>query len=242
MFGDDAAALLAGFYEVDQVKSCTKFEAAGLNFALPSFVHFDLDGHCANNLMRQRGSARLIPRSSCRSRTAGFTRRGCAKHACTALYTNNSLDGFYNCSTFLQTSVHFLRLVRATAEGVRRYMDAPTGNMSPNSEAEGLCRETRDYSISNWNASDDATMRTGAWRSDEEHEPLPHRHGEEAQRRERKHWGRKLYVEIWDQFLGIFLKASFTTTESHGPSLTCTTVHHVVTGLITQRCALELVN
>ena len=129
MFGDDAAALLAGFYEVDQVKSCTKFEAAGLNFALPSFVHFDLDGHCANNLMRQRGSARLIPRSSCRSRTAGFTRRGCAKHACTALYTNNSLDGFYNCSTFLQTSVHFLRLVRATAEGVRRYMDAPTGNM-----------------------------------------------------------------------------------------------------------------
>ena len=38
----DAAALLTGLCEVDQVKSFTNFEAAGLKFALLSFVYFDL--------------------------------------------------------------------------------------------------------------------------------------------------------------------------------------------------------
>ena len=56
-------------------------------------------------------------------------------------------------------------------------MDDPTGNMSPK-EAEKLCRqEVRDYSISIWNACDEATMRTDAWSSDEEHD----RQGEEAE-------------------------------------------------------------
>ena len=77
--------------------------------------------------------------------------------------------------------------------------------MFSNSE-EGLCRqEIRDYKISNWNAFDEATMRTDAWSSDEEHEPLPHRQGEEAcaeiMLRERKQWGRKRYVEMWGRFL-----------------------------------------
>ena len=85
-------------------------------------------------------------------------------------------------------------------------MDAPTGNMSPNSEAEELCRlEIRDCSISNWNAFDEATMRIDAWSSDE---PLPHRQGEEVEAermlRQRKQLGRKRYVDMWDQFLVFF--------------------------------------
>ena len=92
-------------------------------------------------------------------------------------------------------------------------MDAPTDNMSPNSEAHELCRQAiRDYNISNWNAFDEATMHTDAWSSDKEHEPLPHRQGEEAEAekvlRKRKQWGRKRFVEKWDQLLefvpGIF--------------------------------------
>ena len=73
------------------IKSITNFKAAGLTFALLSFVHFDLDGHGAK-------AARW-----------------------------ESRDGAVR-------NVH----VQATAEGVRRYMDASIGNMSTNSEAEEL--------------------------------------------------------------------------------------------------------
>ena len=88
-------------------------------------------------------------------------------------------------------------------------MDTPTSYMSPNSEAEELCRqEIRYYSISKRNAFDEATMRTDAWSSDEEREPLTKRQGEEAEvekiLRKRMRWGRKRYVEIWDQFLVFF--------------------------------------
>ena len=59
MLGDDAAALVAGFYEMDQIKSLTKFEAAVLKFAMLSFVHFDLDVVGANNVMEaERARAR----------------------------------------------------------------------------------------------------------------------------------------------------------------------------------------
>ena len=53
-------------------------------------------------------------------------------------------------------------------------MDAPVGNMFPNSEI-------RAHSIRNWNAFKEATMRTDAWSSDEEHEPSSHRQGEAAE-------------------------------------------------------------
>ena len=117
----------------------------------------------------------------------GFvSKRHCGNHAtgpceaCMYSAADEQLIGCsYHCSTFLQTSGHFLRPVLATDEGVRRHMDALIGNMSPTSEAKELCRqEIRDHSISNWNAFDEATMRTDAWSSDEEHEPLPHRQGE----------------------------------------------------------------
>ena len=65
--------------------------------------------------------------------------------------------------------------VLATAEGVRRYMDALIGNVAPNSEAEKGCRqEIRDYSLASWNVFDLATIRADAWSSDEQHEPVPH--------------------------------------------------------------------
>ena len=93
LLGDVAAALLAGLYVVDHVKSFTNFEVSGLKFALLSFVHFDLDGHGANNVMVAERSARSIPRSSRRRGTAAITRRGRAMHACTAPWMKNSLDG-----------------------------------------------------------------------------------------------------------------------------------------------------
>ena len=102
-------------------------------------------------------------------------------------------------------------------------MGAPTGNMSLcRQEIMSLChQEIRDYN-SNWNAVDEATMRADAWSSDKKHELLPHRQGEEAEAermvRKRKQWGRKRYVETWDQFLHIVPKASLATTESHRPS------------------------
>ena len=122
-------------------------------------------------------------------------------------------------------------------------MDAPIGNMSPNFEAEELCRqEMRDCSISNWKAVDEATMRTDAWSSDEEHEPLPHRHGEEAEAermlRKRKQWGRIRYVEIWDPILQSFSRASLAIAESHRPSR-AQVVHRVTTVLISQGRGLE---
>ena len=85
-------------------------------------------------------------------------------------------------------------------------MDAPTGSVSPCCEAKELCRqEICDKGISIWNVFDEATMHTDAWSSDEEHEPLPHRQGDEAEAermlRKRKQLGRKRYVEIWDQLL-----------------------------------------
>ena len=80
--GDDAAALLAGLHEVDQVKSFTNLGAAGLKFSLLSFAHFDLDRDGANNVMEAERKRTLDPKVS---GTAGITRRGCAKHACTAL-------------------------------------------------------------------------------------------------------------------------------------------------------------
>ena len=107
----------------------------------------------------------------------------------------------------LQTSGHFLRLVQATAEGVRRYMNAPTGNTSPNSEAEELCRqEIRDYIASAFGKFSTkrrcartrgvATRSTSQCRID----------GARRQRRREcfaseRSGGRRRYVEIWDQFL-----------------------------------------
>ena len=128
MLGDDAAAWMASLYEVDEVKSLTNFEAAGLKFALLSFVQFDLDGN-------------------------------------------------------------------------------------------------------------DATMRTDAWSSDEEHEPLPHRQGVEVEVERMLRWGRKRCVDMWDTFLeffqGLFGDAGVEQ------ALTYTTVHLVVAGVISQRRGLE---
>ena len=77
-------------------------------------------------------------------------------------------------------------------------------------------------SISKWSAFDEATMRTDARSSDEEHEPLPHRQGEEAEAERMlesgKQWGRRRYVEISDQFLEFLSRASSATMESHRPS------------------------
>ena len=67
MLGNDAAALQARLFDVDQVKSLTNFEAAGLKFALLSFIHFGLDGHGANNMMVQHARRRIcIPIQMCK--------------------------------------------------------------------------------------------------------------------------------------------------------------------------------
>ena len=61
MLGDDAAALVAGVYEVARIKSLTKFEATVLKFTMLSFVHFDLDDVGANDVMeaeRARGRSK----------------------------------------------------------------------------------------------------------------------------------------------------------------------------------------
>ena len=111
-------------------------------------------------------------------------------------------------------------------------MYAPGCNMSPNSEAEELCRqEIRDCSISNWNAFDEATMRTDAWSSDQEHEPLPHRQGEEAEaeRMLRKTSGVANGTNSLRCFQGLFGDSGVAQ------AFTCT----IVTGLITQRRGLE---
>ena len=124
-------------------------------------------------------------------------------------------------------------------------MDASTGNMSPNSEAEELCREeTRDCSIYNWNAFDEATMRTDAWSSDEEHEPLPHRQGERRQRRRECLNSDSSGVAKGTSTTGTvawIFPGLLATTESHGPSRAQSSIIFV-TGLITQRRGLELAN
>ena len=67
MLGNGAAALLARLFAMDQAKSCTNFEAAGLKFALLLFVHFDLDGHGANNMMVQHALRRIcVPIQICK--------------------------------------------------------------------------------------------------------------------------------------------------------------------------------
>ena len=84
----------------------------------------------------------------------------------------------YNCTMSLQTPGHPFA-VQAAAGGVRRYIDAPTGNMSPTSEAEECCqRDSRHLHqrLERFRRSD-----VDAWSSDEEHEPPPHRQGEEAE-------------------------------------------------------------
>ena len=178
MLGDEAAALQGGLHEVDQVKPFTISEAAVLKFALLSFVHVlvDFDGHGANDVMMAERRRTLDPKvfaskQHCRNHATGL----CG--ACTVSAVDEKFSAWhYNCSTFLHTSGLFFRLVQTTAECVMRFMDSPTGNMSPKSEAEGQChQEIRDCITSNWNALDEATMRTDAWRSDAECEPLPHR-------------------------------------------------------------------
>ena len=132
LLGDVAAALLAGLYEVDHVKSFTNFEVSGLKFALLSFVHFDLDGHGANERDGGRKERTLDPKVFASKRYCGNHATGPCE-ACMYSAVDEKLIGrLYNCSTFLQTSGHFFQLVQATAEGVRRYMGAPIGNMSPN--------------------------------------------------------------------------------------------------------------
>ena len=93
MLGDDAAALLAGHHEVDHVNSFTNFEAAGLKFAWLSFVHLDLDGHGANNVMVSERKRTLDPKVFVSKRHCGNHATGLCE-ACMPLYTKNSLDGF----------------------------------------------------------------------------------------------------------------------------------------------------
>ena len=111
LLGDDAAALLAGFYEVDQVKSFTNFEAAGLKFALLSFVRFDLEGHGANNVMvgerkRTLDSKVLVSKRHCGNHATVL------REACMYSAVDEQLVGGWlcNCTTFLQASGHFFRL------------------------------------------------------------------------------------------------------------------------------------
>ena len=86
-------------------------------------------------------------------------------------------------------------------------MDVRSGNMPPNYEAEDLRRQ--------------ATMRTDAWSRDEEHEPSPHRQGEEAEAeaervlRRRKQWVRKRSVKILDQSLDFCSRASRSRIRLH---------------------------
>ena len=68
LLGDDVVALLAGFYEVDQSKSFTKFDAA--KFALLLFVQLDLDGHGANNVMVRKRT--LDPKVFVSKRHCGY--------------------------------------------------------------------------------------------------------------------------------------------------------------------------
>ena len=74
MLGDDAAALLSAFYDVDQVKSSINFEAVGLKFALLSFDHFDLDGLGAKSVMVAEGKRVLDPQ-------VFVSKRHCGNHA-----------------------------------------------------------------------------------------------------------------------------------------------------------------
>ena len=182
-----------------------------MKLALLSFVHIDFGGHGANDVVVAQKKRTLDPKVFVSKRHCGSNATGLWE-ACKNIAVDEQLTGWHcNRSTFLQTSGHLLRLVQATAEVVRRYMDAPTGNTSPNSEAEELCHQFATR-FRNWNAFDEKTMCTDARSSDEDHEPLPHRQGEEAgvegMFRKRKQWGRKRYVEIWDQFMEFFPKAS----------------------------------
>ena len=124
----DAAALLARIYEVDRTKSFTKFEVAGVMFALLSFVHFDLNGHCAKTSWWQRGNTRSIPSSSCQRRHYG-------RAAC-------------------------LQILKQRSCAAKRF--ATTASATGTLSAKRRCR-------------------TDVWSSEEEHEALPHRQGEEAE-------------------------------------------------------------
>ena len=72
--GGDAAALPGGLFEVDQLKSFTNFGAAGLKFALLSFVHFDVDGHGTKNVTAERRRGRSNPK-------VFVSKRHCGNHA-----------------------------------------------------------------------------------------------------------------------------------------------------------------
>ena len=213
--GDDAAALLAGLHEVDQVNSFANFEAAGSKFALLSFVHVDVDGRGEKILVVTERKRTLDPKVFVSKWHCGSHVTGLCDSCMFSAVDEQLIGPLHNCRTFLQPSGHFFRLVQATAEGVSRYRDTPIGNMSPNSEAEDLRRqEIRDHSISNWNAFDEATMRTDAWSSDEEHYPLPHRQGGGGRGGENASKAKA----VGSHFLEFFSTASLATTESHRPS------------------------
>ena len=123
MLGDDAAALLAGLYEADQVDSFTNVEAAGLKFVLVSFVHFDVGGHDGGRKETHARSQGLHVEAALRESRDGAVR---SMHVQRCRRTTHWMALQFQ--HFLASSGHFFRLVQATAEGVRRYMDAPTRN------------------------------------------------------------------------------------------------------------------
>ena len=126
MMGDDAVALLAGLFELlAGVHEVNRIEGGGLKFDLLSFVHFDLDGRGANNVMVAESERTLDPKVFVSKRHCGSRATGLCE-ACMYSSVDETLIGWLcTCSPFLQTSGHFFRLVQVTAEGVRRYMDAP---------------------------------------------------------------------------------------------------------------------
>ena len=142
--------------------------------------------HGGKNVSRKQAQ-RSVLRSSCRSRTAGITRRGCAKRACTALWTNNSLD----CCTIAARSCRLQAIFPsacAADKGVKICMDAPVGNMFPNSEI----RAHSHQKLERVRRSDDAHGTRGAAMRSTSH--CPHRQGEWAEEermlRKRKHTSR----------------------------------------------------
>ena len=215
--GDDAGALLASLY-ADHVKSFTNFEVAGVKFALLSLVHFDLEGNGANKAMVAEKERTLSPKVFLSKRYRGNHATGLCEARKYSAADEKLIGWLCYCRIFLQTLSHFLRLVQAMAEGVRKHMDAPSGNRSPNSEAEELCRqEIRDYNITNWSAFDEVTMRTDAWSSDEKREPLPHRHGGRGGKNASK--AKAVVAQTVRQdlrpILGVFSRATLVTMESH---------------------------
>ena len=195
------AHLFAGLYHAPQIRFFADFEKAGVEGALLSALHFDLDGHSANLPMVALRRQELLEETR---KLPAVSSRHCGNHAqclidnCVIDSSDSSIHTWFTCgSAFFRMGGDFLRLIHVVFPYVDRSFETPVLGAPP-FEASRLTQEIRSYSLANFKTYQAA--EEDPWSDDEVGDEDP----DDPDRKRKTRAGYQALEKAWDAFQRIF--------------------------------------